>query len=683
MNRTPVSVALAALFAGVAHAQSPSERSAELAPVVVTANPLESSLFDLAPSATVLEGQRLRLRAQSTLGETLGTEPGVTSTYFGPNASRPIIRGLDGDRIRILQNGVGMLDASAASFDHAVSVEPLLIDRAEIVRGPATLMYGGNAVGGVVNVVDGRIARERFRGVTGAVEARYGSAASERTQVGRVDVGNGQLMLHADVFRRHTGDLRVPDYVRSARLRERSPLPADEEPRGRIPNSASLSDGAGVGASAVWDKGYTGVAASQYNSRYGTVAEPDVKIGLQQRRYELAGEIREIGSFVQALRYKSAYSDYQHIEYEDTQPGTTFNANGHNSRVELLHAPIGPMKGAFGLELQNFRFAALGDEAFLPRTRTQAVDAFIYEEIQLGALKLSGGGRLDRVDVRSSDDPAFGPSERRKFSPRSGAFGAVYALPQGYAVALQTSYTERAPTYQELFANGAHIATNAVEIGDASLRKERSQGVGVSLRKRTGVVTGAVGAFYNRFRNFVALTDTGAIDERDPADPDDDLPIFAYRAVPAEFRGVEADAQWRAYEGAAGRLVLELRGDYTRAKNRDTGEPLPRIAPMRIGGAIAFQRGGLSARLDLLRAARQSRTATNELPTDGYTMVNATIAHRLRVVRTEFEVFLRGVNLLNEEARLHTSFLKDIAPLGKRGVVLGVRAGFCALGAVS
>lgn len=666
--RTRASLAVGSLFAfGVVSAQQPAT---ELSPVVVTANPVGSSLFDLAAPASVLEGPRLRARAQSTLGETLGGEAGVTSSYFGPNASRPVIRGLDGDRIRILQNGVGVIDASSVSVDHAVSVEPLLIDRAEVVRGPATLMYGGNAVGGVVNVVDGRIPQERLTGAAGALEARYGTAAGENAQAARLDLGNGQLMLHADVSRRRSGDIRIPDFARSARLRARDPRPLEEEARGRLPNSAAESEGGALGASAVWDRGYTGIAYSQYDTRYGTVAEPDVRIGLQQRRYELAGEVRRLGPFIEAIRYKSAYSDYRHIEYEGTDPGTQFDSNGHNSRIELLHAPLGRMKGAIGIEVTNFKLKTIGEEAFLPNTRTSSTEAFVYEEASFGALKLSGGFRAGRTEAQASDDARFEGTETRKFAPRSSALGAVWSLGPQYAIAMQGSLNERAPTYQELFANGPHIATGVVEIGDTTLRKEKSRAIDLSFRKRTGALTGSVGAFVNRFDNYIALLDSGEID------PDEGLPVYNFRQVRAEFRGLELDAQWRLVGAGGARWTFEARADRVRATNRDSGEPLPRIAPARFGGAVNWESGRWSARLDVLHALAQDRVAAAELPTDAYTMVNATIAHRMRVGATTIELFARGVNLLDEDARLHSSFLKDIAPLARRGAVVGVRGTF-------
>lgn len=678
-----LSPSLAALSAA-AHGQAASRPQTPsptptLAPVVVTATPLGSDLFDLVTPASVLEGARLRERMAPTLGEMLADEVGVSASGFGPNASRPIIRGLDGDRVRILQNGVGALDASATSVDHAVATEPLTTERVEILRGPATLLYGGNAVGGVVNVIDGRIVTERLgKSVEGSLDLRYGTAANERSEALRLRASDGRVVLSVDGFNRRTGDLKIPDFARSRRERERKPLAAGEtEVRGSLVNSSSASDGGGLGLSVLHDRGYNGFAFSQTSHRYGTVAEPDVRIGMQQSRYEFAGEQRSDG-FLRAIRYKAAYSDYQHVEYESfTQPATTFTNKGFDSRLEFVHNRVGVFEGAFGVQLQRFRFAALGDEGFLPRTNTAATAAFLYEEATFGAAKFTAGLRAESVEVGAEEDARFGGARTRRFAPKSGSLGALYTVARDYAVFSNVSYTERAPTYQELFANGRHIATRAFEVGDRELKLERSMAFDFGLRKRGGPLTGTVNVFYNRFRDFVTLVPNGT-DDGDPVNP---LPVFDYRHVPAVFRGLEGQLAYIAYERAGRRLTVDLRGDYTRARNRDTGEPLPRIAPHRFGGGISYQVDRTTARLDLMRVGAQNRVAENELPTDRSTMLNATISHTLRSggapgAGTEWTAYLRGVNLLNQEARSHTSFLKDVAPLSGRGVVVGLRGSF-------
>lgn len=678
--RTPsVAGALVALAAWPAHAQDSaasanppaSAAPVQLAPVVVTANPLGSELFELATPISTLDGQELWLRQQPTLGETLSAQPGISASYFGPNASRPVIRGLDGERIRILQNGVTNLDASGTSVDHAVSLEPLLVDRIEVVRGPAAILYGSSAIGGVVNVIDGRIPVEPLpRGIEGALDARYGSNNEERAGSVRLDLGSGTgLNLHLDGSKRKTDDLQIPGFARSARLRALEP--AADEPRGTLANSAASTESAALGTSYAWDKGYIGAAYSGYESDYGTVAEEEVTIRMRQRRTDIAGEVRDLHPLLRAMRFKAARSDYRHTEFEGSEPGTTFKNDGYDARLELVHNAIGGLQGAIGVQSTQFDFSALGEEGFLPRTHSRTHAAFLFEELGTGPVTWQLGARVERPTVEADADERFGPADSRRFTTRSGSLGAVYSFNKAYALALTTSYTERAPNYQELFANGRHLASAAFEVGDRDLGKEKSTAVDLSLRKRSGRTTGSIGVFYNRFTDFIALIPTGAFD----SDPDEPLPIFQYQGVPAELMGFEAATTTRLIE-APYRLDLELRADYTRAKNRATGEPLPRISPLRFGGALVWQKAGLGVRLDVLRVQSQDRVAPNELPTDGYTMVDAGVTYTLRQQGWSPELFLRGVNLLDEEARVHTSFLKDIAPLGGRGVVAGVRALF-------
>lgn len=665
--------------------------------VIVTATPLGSELFEMVTPVDVLYGRDMRLKQRSTLGETLSQEPGVSATQFGPNASRPIIRGLDGDRIRVLQNGAGVLDASSASFDHAVSIEPLLIDRIEVLRGPAALLYGGNAVGGVVNVVDGRIPRFRLdKAFSGTVDLRTDSARGEAAGAARLETGNEHLALHFDVFTRDTDDLRIPGYARSSALRASDPQPA--EARGELPNSASQSDGGAAGVSLLFgERGYTGLSFQRYNSEYGTVAEEEVSIHLRQERWDLAGELRDLSSSVRALKYKFGHSDYKHKELEGTEVGTVFRNKGYDSRVELLHAPIGPLEGAIGLQLGDFDFSAVGDEAFLPGTRTRNIAAFVYEEWRLGraeeSIKLSFGARIERSEVEADAFAASGaPADERKFNLGSGSIGALIPLSGQYAIAANFAYTERAATFQELYADGPHIATDAFEVGDRDLGKEKSTAFDLSLRREDEDWRGSLSVFYNRFRNYIGLMPALDAATGDPLfrDAEDrSLPAststagfaepmqqYNYEAVGAVFRGFEVQFAMPLWRRGGQKVEMELRGDYTWAENRDSDEALPRIPPLRWGGAMTYSAERLNARLDVLRAEEQDRVPDGELSTNGYTMLDASLAYRLRGGSVDWELFLKGSNLLDEEARLATSFLKDIAPLAGRSLSVGLRADF-------
>jgi iron complex outermembrane receptor protein len=651
-----------------AHAQPPAPD--QLPPVAVTANPLGSALFDLVTPVAVMSGERLLLNTQPTLGEIVNEMLGINSSYYGPNASRPVIRGLDGDRVQILQNGMQSFDASGTSVDHAVAIDTLTVKRIEVVRGPAVLLYGPTAIGGVVNVIDSRIPFEKLTGVTGGIDARYASPANERAVAGALEFGLPQgLQFHVDGFTRKTSDLRIADYAYSPQLR--ATLPPDEQgPQYRLPNSASSSDGGSIGAAYVGAQGFVGASYTDFSSDYGTVAEPDVTIQMRQSRTDVAAQYRPFDSTVKSVDFKFTYTKYEHTEYEGSEPGTVFKNDGGQGRLDLVHNKIGPFEGAVGVAFVDFDFSALGDEGFLPKTNTRSFAAFIYEEARVDRWKFLLGARYDYTRVGADEEEKFGPALTRNFNSGALSAGVSYNLAQDYALVGSLAYTQRPPNYQELFADGPHIATGIVEIGDRTLSLEKSWGVDVALRKRGERWTGSVGAFYNRFSNYITLYDSGFVD------PEDELPIYYYRGGAAEFYGVEAEANITLGRYGPGMWSLELKADYLRGTNTDLDAPLPRISPVRFGGALVYNADAWNARLDVYRVQSQDRVAPNELPTDGYTMLNASLLYQLTKGRYGLTAFVKGTNLLNEDARNHVSYLVNIAPMGARGVTAGIRGTF-------
>ncbi len=670
MPRLPICISLLVVSTSVV-AQTPlvPPTPTTLPPVAVTANPLGSDLYELVPPLSVIAGSRLLLNMQPTLGEITSMLPGVNSTNYGPNASRPVIRGLEGDRIRVLSNGLGMFDASGTSVDHAVALDTLTLKRIEVVRGPATLLYGATAVGGVVNAIDSRIPFEPMTGANGALDLRYGSTATEKAASGFLEFGTAQgLQFHVDGFKRRTDDLRIADYAYSPQLR--ATLPPDEQgPQFRLPNSASDSDGGSAGLAYVWKKGFVGASYTQFDSKYGTVAEPNVTIDLKQKRWNAAAQVREPWAVVKSIDFRFAQSDYQHTEFEGAEVGTIFKSKGYEGRVDLAHHKIGPFEGVIGFQALDFEFSALGAEAFLPDTTTRDNAVFIYEQLKLAGVTFDFGLRYDNTKVASSDNEKFGPGVSRTFNTSSGSIGMLLPVMVDYAVAASATYTERPPNYQELFANGAHVATGLFEVGDSQLSPEKSVGLDIALRKRGSGWTGSIGYFYNRFDDFINLVNTGEIE--------DDLPLYVYRAVGrATFQGVEAEANVELGRYGGGDWVLNLQADYLRATDDSTGQPLPRISPVRFGGGLQYTRDSWDARIDVTRVQKQDRLAENELLTDGYTMVNAAFTWRLSRDRYGLTAFVKGVNLLNEDARNHVSYLVNIAPMAARGVVAGLRGTF-------
>ncbi|MBP0624495.1 TonB-dependent receptor [Cupriavidus consociatus] len=697
-----LTASLAAL-AAPAHAQTatpaaaaetaPATATGTLREVVVTANPLGSELNDMVAPVSTLGGDALAVRQASTLGETLDKMPGVSSTYFGPNASRPVIRGLDGDRIKVLQNGGSTVDASTLSYDHAVALDPLVAERIEVVRGPAALMYGGNAIGGVVNVIDNRIPKEPIEGVGGAVDASGTIGGDEaRNASALIEAGNGQFAVHADAFARKTSDLRIPGYARSDRLRAAEPLPEGEsEAYGRLPNTSADQQGGSLGGSYTWADGFIGANYSAYRNDYGTPAEEDVRLKMKQDRFALEGEARSLagstGGWIESVKGKFSYTDYEHKEIEGGETGTIFKNRGWDARFEAKHAKIGNMTGVIGTQFGHTDFSALGEEAFVPSTNTDNAALFLFEELPLtasGDLKLNFGGRLDHSSIKASanGNDRFADANRN-FNATSASAGLLYKVSPAWSLTSNLSYTERAPTFYELYANGPHVATGSWEVGDPNANKERATSIDLGARFKSGAHSASVSGYYSRFANYLALSATGrARDEAGdvvaPGSPDS-LPEFQYLGVPATLYGFEAEGKTRLLQKmltSSDTLDFEARADYVRGENRDTGEPLPRLAPLRLGGALVYGAGPWGARVDVTYAAKQTRVPANDTPTDAYTLLSLALTYKFKVAGTQTLVYLRGDNLTNQDARNATSILRDIAPLAGRSVKLGFRTSF-------
>jgi len=684
MSRKTLRAALGATVAactGAALAQS------TLPQVTVTGNPLGAS--DLVAPAAQLSGAGLTVRSQGTLGETLNQLPGVSSTYFGPNASRPVIRGLDGDRIRILSNGGTALDVSNLSYDHAVAADPLTMERIEVLRGPSALLYGGNAIGGVVNVIDNRIPRQPGEGVLGKADLGYATGGREKNAAAMVETGSRGLGLHVDAFRRSHGDVAVPAALTCTQ-------DGVTRTRGRICNSAGKTDGGALGGSLFFDKGFLGASATTYRAAYGAVAEDEVTIGMRSNRYALEGELRP-GGWVQSVKARAGHADYVHTEYDAGEPGTVFRNQGNDLRLEARHAKLGPLEGVIGLQVERARFSADGAEAFAPYSRTRQRALFVYEELATGWGKVTLGGRGEHVAVDSQGSPLvarFAPASRT-FRAGSASLGAWWNVAAGWQLTGSLAHSQRAPKDYELYADGPHVATGAYEVGDAGLGKERSTHVEAGVQWKDGANSLRVNAFSSRFANYIALLSTGRLrDAEDGADasacgdgtsPEPGcgaalLPEMAYRGVRASFRGLEASGAARAWQGAGHTLDLELRGDLVRAMNRTIGEPLPRIAPARTGLTAIWTRGAWSARAGFDRHAAQTRVPAADRPTASSTLWQAAASYRMQAKAASLLWYARLDNATDRLAYSATSILTQSAPgrapLPGRSLKVGLQASF-------
>ncbi len=621
----------------------------------------------------MLGGDALVLRRGSSLGDTLDGLPGVSATHFGPNASRPVLRGLDGDRVRMLSNAGASFDASALSFDHAVPIEPLAVERIEVLRGPAALRYGGSAAGGVVNAIDNRIPRQRVDGLGGAAELRLGGAEGERAAAALVEAGDGRRALHVDAFGRETSDLRVPRHVPVERG-----VPLAET--ARVRNSASRSAGAALGSSLTFERGHLGVSAESLDSTYGTVADPGVTIRMKRERLALAGEVRGLAGLVRTVRGQLSRTVYGHREVEASGAvGTVFGTRGSEARLEAEHAPLGALHGTVGAQAEASDFSALGEEAFVPSTRTRRRALFAVEELAWSAGTSGAGARLERATVESSGDagagaaPRFGGPRRRDFDLRSASLSHRLALAPGWQLAATWSYSERAPTFYELYANGLHVATAAFEVGDPALAKERGRQFELGLQWKRGADSARVAAWTNRYANYLSLEATGATIDRDGTA----FPAYAFRGVRARLDGFEAEGRVRLVE-APRAWQATAKVDHVRATNLDTGQPLPRIAPLRALLGVEATDGPWQARAELDAAARQDRFAAGDSATAGYTLVNLSLSRRLQAGTGRALAFLRidnvGDSLAYGASTVQT--VRGLAPLPGRALKAGVRVTF-------
>lgn len=647
--------------------------------IVVTASPHARGQAELLSATGVLSERDLMLQRQASIGETLSAQTGMSSTYFGPNASRPVIRGLGANRVRVLQNGTDTIDASNTSPDHAVSLEPFLVKRIEVVRGPASLLYGGGAVGGVVNVIDHRIETEiPDRVVSGEIEGGYGTNANASSYGGVLDLAlfrreDRAVVLHLDGFQRLAGDTEVPGLAD----------PSDPTVRGRIPASKIDAEGGSIGVSYVSTVFDAGVNFSRYDSLYG-VAEPGIEIDLQQNRADFAAELKQEFGIFTGVRLKAGLADYQHSEISGGVPETTYKNKGHDARVELLHGELAGFTGAWGVQAGRSDFDAIGEEAFLPPYLARNLALFIFEETTVGDFTWQFGARVERqdIDTRVSEfePPAPGPrfpvERSRADTTLSASAGVVYTPGADYAYTASVTLTERAPVAQELYANGPHAGTGRYEIGDSTFDTEKSLGFEIGARKRTGFVTGSFNLFANLFDGFIYEEDVAGsfLDEDGLPDPAG-LQESRFRQRDALFYGAELETLWHLHQGERHNLDLKLNADYTLTRDSE-GNPLPRIPPLKGLIGLAWSAGAWSAGADWQLVADQSRTAPGETDTDGYTLLSAYVGYRFVRGSVVYDLFARGANLTDETARVSTSFLKDVAPLPGRGVTFGLRASF-------
>jgi iron complex outermembrane receptor protein len=628
------------LVASIAHADE------ELSQVIVTSTAFRASVRDVVQPVAVLSGEALHQQLGSSIGETLARQPGVSATYFGPAASRPLIRGLGGERVQMLEDGVSALDVSSLSEDHAVSAEDAVARQIEIMKGPATLLYGSGAVGGAINIVTRRIPNGvPDRGATANVELRGDTASRQRSIVATTDLGQDFYALHADGYERRSDDVAIPG--------------------GRLVNSDSRGNGGSLGASLIGDAGYVGVSVSHFADNYGVPqanADPlgGSRIDMRQDRYALRGEFMPPGDLVGKLRLSITHSDYQHAELEPGGSiGTQFTQAGNELRATADHR-LGGLQGTVGLQYQQIDFQAQGDELFVPPSVTRTAGVFAFEQYERDAVTIEAGLRVERQTVRPAAAAALPDHDGNGVS---GSLGALWRLSPTLAVVANLTHSERQVAAPELYADGPHAATSQFVVGDTALRAESALSYDLGLRG-SGTVAWEVSLYRNDFANFIYLAPTPALR--------DGLPVFDYRQGGATLQGVEAVADLPLIERDAGALGLHAAGDYVQGRLRNGGD-LPQIPPLRLGGELRWTAPDWNAGVSAWRYFRQDAVAVLETPTAGYTLLGASLNRHWTLAHGALHAFANASNLGNVLARRHSSPLKDIAPLPGRSVTIGLR----------
>jgi iron complex outermembrane receptor protein len=669
--------------------------------IIVSAQGLKE--LDVLAGTSVVEIRDIqRDGVTGQIGDLLTKIPGVSATSFAPGSSRPVLRGQQGERVRVLVDGVGTSDVSNTSVDHATTIDPITVERIEVLRGPAVLLYGSQAIGGAVNVIDKRIPTRmpdedfHFDGFAG-----IDSATNLRTGAGSLDVGVGEsLVFHVDGSWRQTDDVEIGGFQVAPALRADLLADASEEEaegeleeaaelreaanqRGTVPNSAMESWTINAGLGVILGESTFGASLGWYDTTYGVPTRPGaghhhgeegaeeggeeegeelVTIGLKQFRADFKGDVFLGDGAFERLKLRVGYSDYTHTEFEGAEVGTVFDSTSVEARAELVQNTGGTLRGSSGIQYQHRDFFAVGAEAYIPPNLTDQVALFTLQELGTGPFQIEAAGRAEFTKVKAQT-----LGIERDFDTYSGALGLVYEGIEGIRVGINGSRAERAPSAEELFSDGPHIATQAFEIGDANLRTETAWGLEAYARGSIGAGTFNLTAFRQWFGNYIFLEETG--------EEEDDLPVFQYLQQDADFFGIEADLNYPIIDGEGFRLITDLRASYVEAELAD-GTAVPRIPPLSLLGALEAQTGAFDVRGEVQWFDKQDRTTAFETPTDSFTLVNALIAWRPLADNQNVTVQLAADNIFDVNGRRHASFTKDFVPLVGRNFRASVRLSF-------
>ncbi|MEP1445973.1 MAG: TonB-dependent receptor [Paraglaciecola sp.] len=710
----------------------------------IVSTPIHMSVMESAAPVNVIAGETLRRQQAATLGDSLEKLPGVQTNFHGNVASTPIIRGLSGPRVLIAQNGLDVSDVSRVGPDHSVAAESSTSQQIEVLRGPATLFYGSGAIGGVVNVVDGRVPTDST--TRGEWLLENSSVNDQKLGSFNVTTGSESFGFYADGYWRESDDYEVPVDPESDHDEHDD---EHEEHDFVVENSAEESSGFTLGGSYLFDKGYVGVSVEQFNREYGIPghshgdeeehdhedeAEESVFADLEQTKVQLLAEYNLDNDWVKRINLRSGFTDYEHAEIEAGETGTLFENETQELKLDLIHSSFADWNGGVSFHYKNSEVAAQGEEAFTPPSKAQSIALALMEEKHMGDVLLQFGLRVERVtleandvllptleahdhEVEEADDDHDHDHEDEhdhdeetnitrvfaadhEFTPVSVSAGLVWEFTEGYNLGVSISRSQRAPSASELLSFGPHIGTGSYEVGalfalhqeddethiglsEQTIDLETANNIDLTLRKSQGDLAFVFNVFYNQVDNYYYQTatglfaesghdhDHGAEEEAETDEHSDELPVYIFQTDDVILHGFEAQVAWQA----TNEFKATVFSDLVRARLKDGGN-LPRTPPIRLGTQLSYENQNLSAHLDITRYQEQDKITAAETVTDGYTMVDASISYDIPIVNQDIAVYLQGNNLTDTEARVHTSFIKDVAPRPGRNISVGVRGYF-------
>tara|TARA_B110000196_G_scaffold75510_1_gene64820 strand:+ start:6533 stop:8635 length:2103 start_codon:yes stop_codon:yes gene_type:complete len=691
---------LSILFIFVSHAFAENTKI-EIQEIPVTANPLQINSNDMVKPVRIIGNKELRKNSSASLGRNLKNIPGVSNSAWGENVGRPVIRGMDGNRIKILNNGLEVNDVSAMSGDHPVGIDTLSADQIEIIKGPASIIYGGGSVGGTINIIDHTIDSEFNEGLSGVYDFSHGGALRESTNSISADYGFKNFMLHLDGFKRDSKNLKIPgDSVSSklsaARAAEGEPIARNKNGKDTLNSSHNDSYGGGVGASYIFSDGYTGFSYKGYDMEYGNPIENGAYMDVESDRYNYIFQKDNLSSNISGFKFDTSYTEYEHDEVESSgEIATQFLRNTYEGKFELTHSFINETKGVIGLDFGTSRFSKEKGGPMIANNNSEKISLYILENFAFNNQDITFGFRQGFVKFNGNDfasddgctvdytdsgcEAAGGEENSTSFDDSEMTFQtsnisveSKMQLRTDLSLGISLSHIERAPSYEELFAYGHHHATETIEQGDRSLSEERSNSLDLTLNWAGENKNITVSPYYTRFNSYIAMINTGTTQKHmhEGEDESEEISVFKYKNIPAEFYGLEVQSDFDLTEN----YKLSLWGDYVRAKNRDGGD-LPRIPPATLGATIFADWGDLKSDLGMRQVFSQNKIGKHEIKTDNYSDLTFNLSYQIPSKKS-VSVYIKGENLLDEDIRDHVSFIKDQTLSGGRNIKGGFNVSF-------